>query len=176
MFHVGLEGEEETPPKEAVQCLSADGAVLAFLRRSTPKTMRPLLAKARHDRRNPAKNVVLQHGYKKRRGGHLEVSDVEGFFVDVGGVGAGGQTAHAGQIATVPPHGLNDKHTPLGAAGRLLDAVTSLTHTHTHTHTHCSQSDTPSIAANVCVRTISPLFSVCVFYVSDYRRKPCIVV
>ena len=65
----------------------------------------------------------------KRESSHLQVSDVEGFFVDVGGVGACGQPAHAGQIAAVTPHGLNDKHAPLGSAGRLLDAVTSLTHT-----------------------------------------------
>ena len=64
---------------------------------------------------------------KQRNRGHLQVSDVEGFFVDVGGVGARGQPAHAGQIAAVPPHGLDDKHAPLGSAGRLLDAVTGLT-------------------------------------------------
>lgn len=59
---------------------------------------------------------------------HLQVSDVEGLLVDVDGIGARSQAAHGGQVATVAPHGLNDEDAALGAAGRLLDAVTRLDH------------------------------------------------
>lgn len=52
--------------------------------------------------------------------------DVKLLLVDVDGVGPCSQTAHRGQIAAVAPHGLDDEDPPLGAAGRLLDAVTRL--------------------------------------------------
>ena len=59
----------------------------------------------------------------------LQVPDVERLLVDVDRVGARGQTANRGQVATVAPHGLDDEDPPLGAAGRLLDAITCLRHT-----------------------------------------------
>lgn len=59
---------------------------------------------------------------------YLQVSDVKRLLIDVGGIGSSSQASHAGQISTVAPHGLDDKHASLGAACRLLDAVTSLTH------------------------------------------------
>lgn len=58
---------------------------------------------------------------------HLQVSDVERLLVDVGGVGPGRQASDTGQVPTVTAHGLDDEDAPLGAAGRLLDAVASLT-------------------------------------------------
>lgn len=48
---------------------------------------------------------------------NLQVPDVKRLLVDVDGVGACGQAAHAGQVATVAPHGLNDEDPPLGATG-----------------------------------------------------------
>lgn len=63
----------------------------------------------------------------ERRGRpHLQVPDVEGLLEDVGGVGARRQPPHGGQVSAVAPHGLNDEDAPLGAAGRLLDAVARL--------------------------------------------------
>lgn len=56
----------------------------------------------------------------------LQVPDVERLLVDVHGVGAGRQPAHAGQVAAVAAHRLDDEDAPLGAAGRLLDAVARL--------------------------------------------------
>lgn len=56
----------------------------------------------------------------------LQVTDVKLLLVDVDRVGTCSQTAHSGQVAAVAPHGLDDEDPPLGAAGRLLDAVTRL--------------------------------------------------
>lgn len=58
---------------------------------------------------------------------NLQVSDVKRLLVDVGSVRSGGQSGHSCQVAAVAAHRLNDEHAPLGSAGRLLDAVTSLT-------------------------------------------------
>lgn len=58
----------------------------------------------------------------------LQVPDVERLLIDIDGVCACCQTAHSGQVATVAPHGLDDEDPPLGAAGRLFDAVTCLIH------------------------------------------------
>lgn len=57
---------------------------------------------------------------------YLQVPDVERLLEDVGGIGAGSQRPHVGQVAAVAPHGLDDEDTALGPAGRLLDAVTRL--------------------------------------------------
>lgn len=46
--------------------------------------------------------------------------------MDVDGVRPRSQTPHGGQVAAVAPHGLDDEDPPLGAAGRLFDAVTRL--------------------------------------------------
>lgn len=46
--------------------------------------------------------------------------------MDVDGVRPRGQTPNGGQVTAVAPHGLDDEDPPLGAAGRLLDAVTCL--------------------------------------------------
>lgn len=62
------------------------------------------------------------------RASHLQVSDVKRLLVDVGGVGSSRQAPHGGQVSTVAPHGLDDEDPPLGAAGRLLDAVACLTY------------------------------------------------
>lgn len=61
---------------------------------------------------------------------YLEVSDVEGLLEDVRCISAGRQPSHGGQVAAVAPHGLDYEHAPLGAAGRLLDAIAGLTHAH----------------------------------------------
>lgn len=58
---------------------------------------------------------------------NLQVSDVKWLLVDVGGVRSGSQSGHGCQVAAVAAHRLNDEHAPLRPAGRLLDAVTSLT-------------------------------------------------
>lgn len=57
---------------------------------------------------------------------HLQVTAAEGLLEDVGGVGAGRQPGHGGQVATKATHGLNDEHAALGARSRLLDQVTRL--------------------------------------------------
>lgn len=59
----------------------------------------------------------------------LQVSDIKRLLIDVDGVSASRQPAHRSQVATVPPHGLDDEDSPLGATGRLLDAVARLIHT-----------------------------------------------
>lgn len=59
----------------------------------------------------------------------LQVSDIKCLLVDVDGVSACSQPTHRGQVTTVAPHGLNDEDSPLGATGRLLDAVARLIHT-----------------------------------------------
>lgn len=61
-----------------------------------------------------------------KRFAHLQVSDVKRLLVDVDGVGPRSQTPHGGQVTAVAPHGLNDEDAPLGATGRLFDAVTRL--------------------------------------------------
>lgn len=61
----------------------------------------------------------------------LQVPDVKRLLVHVDGVGARRQAAHGRQVTAVTPHGLYDEDPALGAAGRLFDAVTRLTHTHT---------------------------------------------
>lgn len=66
------------------------------------------------------------HEMKRRRCSDLKVPDVKRLLVDVDGVRARGQTPYGGQVATVAPHGLDDEDPPLGAAGRLFDAVTCL--------------------------------------------------
>lgn len=58
---------------------------------------------------------------------NLQVSDVKRLLVDVGSVRPGSQSGHSCQVAAVAAHRLNDEDAPLGPAGRLLDAVTSLT-------------------------------------------------
>lgn len=63
----------------------------------------------------------------------LQVPDVERLLVDVDGVCACSQAPHSGQVATVAPHGLDDEDPPLGATGRLLDAVTRLSHAQSET-------------------------------------------
>lgn len=57
---------------------------------------------------------------------YLQVSDIKRLLENVGSVGSGGEPPHVGQVAAVAPHGLDDEHTALGPAGRLLDAVTRL--------------------------------------------------
>ncbi len=59
---------------------------------------------------------------------YLQVSDVKWLLVDVCSIGSSSQPPHTGQVSTVASHGLNDEHASLGPTGRLLDAVTSLTH------------------------------------------------
>lgn len=66
-----------------------------------------------------------------RQNSDLQVPDVKRLLVDVDGVGARGQAAHSGQVAAVAPHGLDDEDPPLGATGRLLDAITRLNRAHT---------------------------------------------
>lgn len=61
---------------------------------------------------------------------YLQISDIKLFLVDIRCVSPSSQASYCGQVATVAPHGLNDEHASLGPAGRLLDAVTSLTHAH----------------------------------------------
>lgn len=61
---------------------------------------------------------------------HLQVSDVKGLLVDISSVCSSSQASHSGQVATVASHGLNDEDPSFGATGRLLNAVTSLTHAH----------------------------------------------
>lgn len=56
----------------------------------------------------------------------LQVSDVKRLLVDVDGVRPCSQTPHGRQVTAVAPHGLDDEDPPLGAAGRLFDAVTRL--------------------------------------------------
>lgn len=56
----------------------------------------------------------------------LQVPDVKRLLVDVDGIRPRSQTPHGGQVAAVAPHGLDDEHPPLGATGRLFDAVTRL--------------------------------------------------
>lgn len=46
--------------------------------------------------------------------------------MDVDGVRPRSQTPYGGQVTAVAPHGLDDEDPPLGAAGRLFDAVTCL--------------------------------------------------
>jgi len=62
--------------------------------------------------------LVLQHS-----SGDLKVVDGEGFFVDIGGVGAAGEGTHSRQVAAVAAHCLNHKHTRLGAGRRLTNPV-----------------------------------------------------
>lgn len=57
---------------------------------------------------------------------YLEISDGEGLLKNVGSISPSRQSCHGGQIATVTTHCLDDKHSPLGACCRLLDAVTGL--------------------------------------------------
>lgn len=59
---------------------------------------------------------------------YLQVSDVKWLLIDVGSVCPSCQASYTGQVATVASHGLNDEHASLCPTGRLLDAVTSLTH------------------------------------------------
>lgn len=61
-----------------------------------------------------------------KRPSDLQVPDVKGLLVDVDGVGPRSQTPNSGQVATVATHGLDDEDPPLGATGRLFDAVTCL--------------------------------------------------
>lgn len=46
--------------------------------------------------------------------------------MDVDGIRPRSQTPHGGQVTAVAPHGLDDEDPPLGATGRLFDAVTRL--------------------------------------------------
>lgn len=57
---------------------------------------------------------------------NLQVPDVKGLLVDVDGIRPRSETPHGGQVTAVAPHGLDDEDPPLGAAGRLFDAVTRL--------------------------------------------------
>lgn len=81
------------------------------------------------------KNKVTQGCYEQVANSRwfpdLQVPDVKRLLVDVHCVGTRGQTAYSGQVATVAPHGLNNKDPSLGAAGRLFDAVTRLDHKQT---------------------------------------------
>lgn len=45
---------------------------------------------------------------------HLQVSNAELLLEDVGGVGAGSQAGHGGQVAAVASHRLHDEHAALG--------------------------------------------------------------
>lgn len=56
----------------------------------------------------------------------LQVADVKGLLVDVDGIRPRSQTPHSGQVTAVAPHGLDDEDPPLGATGRLFDAVARL--------------------------------------------------
>lgn len=60
----------------------------------------------------------------------LQVPDIKRLLVHVDGVGARRQATHGRQVTAVTSHGLYDEDPALGAAGRLFDAVTRLTHTH----------------------------------------------
>lgn len=57
---------------------------------------------------------------------HLQISNAEFFFVDVGRVGAGSQAGHGGQVPAVPSHRLHDEHPALGPRRRLFDPVAGL--------------------------------------------------
>lgn len=76
--------------------------------------------------RAPATPSQQRPGDPRESAAHLQVPDVEGLLEDVGGVGAGRQRPHVGQVAAEAAHGLDDEHAALGPARRLLDAVARL--------------------------------------------------
>lgn len=57
---------------------------------------------------------------------YLQLSDIKLLLEDVSSISPCCQGPHVGQVAAVAAHGLDDEHAALGAAGRLLDAVTRL--------------------------------------------------
>lgn len=57
---------------------------------------------------------------------HLQVSDAEFFFVNVGSIRACSQAGHSGQVAAVSAHRLHDEDAAFGPSGRLFDPVAGL--------------------------------------------------